>query len=97
MNTIQLIEQYIDCHGGKSSYIDSRLRLAQQAAQDARRCLEQNDPDYVVANLAIARSIINDLAGILTLYPSPIWDELIIIYHTVDNELTELIERTEKL
>jgi len=88
-----LIEQYLNDHTGTSSYIDGQLRLAQQAAKDSAKCLERDEPDYAVANLAIARSIIDSIANIPTLYPSHIWSELIVIFHAVDNELNNLTKK----
>jgi len=96
MTTSQLIEQYFDIHAGKSSYIDQQLRLAEQAAIDAARCLERNEPEYAVANLAIARSLINALADTLMLYPSQICNELITIFHAANNELTDLNDAANK-
>jgi len=96
MATIQLIEKYFDIHAGKSSYIDQQLRLAEQAAKDATRCLERNEPEYAVANLAIARSVINSLADTLALYPSQVCNELLTIFHSANNELTDLNDATKK-
>lgn len=92
MTTIQLIEKHFDEHGGKSCYIDQQLNLAKQAAKDAARCLERNEPEYAVANLAITRSIVNALADILELYPSNMADEIVTIFHSANNDLDELNE-----
>lgn len=92
MTTIQLIEKHFDEHGGKSCYIDQQLNLAKQAAKDAARCLERNEPEYAVANLAITRSIVNALADILELYPSDISDEVVTIFHSANTDLNELNE-----
>jgi len=94
MNAIELIETYVKDHAGTSSYIDGQLHLVQQAVTDSTRCLERGELDYAIANLAIARSLINAVANILTLHPSHIWDELIVIFHAVDNELNNLTEKT---
>jgi hypothetical protein len=93
MNIDELIEQYLNDHAGTSIYIDEQLRLAQQAVKDSAKCLERDELDYDVANLAIARSLINDVANILTLYPSHIWSELVVIFHAVDNELDNLAKK----
>lgn len=92
MTTIQLIEKHFDEHGGKSSYIDQQLQLAKLAAKDAARCLERNEPDYAVANLAVTRSIVNALADLLALYPSVVSDELVTIFHSANSDLDELNE-----
>lgn len=93
MNTIELIGRYIEDHAGTSSYIDGQLHLVQQAVRDSNGCLERGELDYAIANLVIARSLINAVANILMLYPSHIWDELIVIFHAVDNELNNLTEK----
>ena len=93
MNSAELIEEYFRDHTGTSSYIDGQLLLAQAAVKDADRCLERGEKDYAVANLAIARHLINELSNILMLYPSHIWDELIILFHAVDNELNSLAKK----
>jgi len=93
MNSVELIEQYFQDHVETSSYINGQLRLVQQAVLDAARCRERGELDYTIANLAIARYLINALADILTLYPSHIWDELIIIFHAVDDELNEMTKK----
>lgn len=90
MNSVELIAQYFVDHVETSSYINGQLRQVQQAVLDAARCRERGELDYAVANLAIARYLINGLANILTLYPSHIWDELIVIFHAVDNELNNM-------
>jgi len=90
MVTDELIEQYFNDHADASSYINRQLRLVQQAVKDASQCRERGNLDYAIANLAIARYLINDLADILLLYPSHIWNELRIIFHSVDDELTKL-------
>ena len=93
MNSDELIEQYFDDHVETSNYINGQLRLVQQAVKDAARCRERGELDYAVANLAIARYLINAVANILTLFPSHIWDELIVIFHAVDNELNNLTNK----
>jgi len=92
MNLNELFEQYFNDHTGKSNYIDGQLHLAQQAVKDSAECLERGEIDYAIANLAIARSLINAVADILTLYPSHICGELIFIFHAVANELNNLTE-----
>jgi len=96
MNPVELIEKYLEDHAGTSNYIDGQLRLVQQSVTDSTKCLERGELDYAIANLAIARSLINAVANILTLFPSHIWDELIIIFHAVDNELNNLTEKKSK-
>jgi len=93
MNTDELIEQYFNDHAETSSYINGQLRLVQQAVKDAARCRERGDIDYAVANLAIARHLIDAVANIFTLYPSHIWSELISIFHSVDDELIKLTKK----
>lgn len=90
MNSVELIAQYFADHSETSSYINGQLRLVQQAATDAATCRERGELDYAVANLAIARHLISSLANIFTLYPSHIWDELIVIFHAVDDELNDM-------
>ncbi|MEP7115740.1 MAG: hypothetical protein ABI862_20920 [Ilumatobacteraceae bacterium] len=95
MNSAELIEIYLEEHAGTSSYIDGQLLLVQQAVKDSIKCLERGEIDYAIANLAIARSLINDVANILTLYPSHIWAELIVIFHAVDDKLNNLTEKNQ--
>lgn len=93
MSTDELIEQYFKDHAETSNYINSQLRMVQQAVKDAARCLEHGDNDYAVANLAIARHLIAAVTDIFTLYPSHIWSELITIFHSVDDELIKLTKK----
>jgi len=93
MNAVELIEKYLEDHAGTSSYIDGQLHLVQQAVRDSTRCLERGELDYAIANLVIARSLINAVANMLMLYPSHIWDELVVIFHAVDNALNNLTEK----
>jgi len=91
MTTIELIEKYFDHHAGKSSYIDARLRLVEQAINDADRCLERKDKQFAVANLAIARNVITGVVEVITPFHNPLRDELITIYHSADNAICDLI------
>jgi hypothetical protein len=88
-----MIEKYFEDHTGTSSYIDGQLHLVQQAVKDSALCLERGEHEYALANLAIARNLIKDVANILMLFPSHIWDELIVIFHAVDNELNKLLKQ----
>src|ERR1043166_8241802 len=89
MDFYELIKEYFADHSETSSYINGQLLLVQQAVMDADSCRENGNPDYAIANLVIARHLIDSLARILELYPSHIWDDLVIIFHAVDNKLNQ--------
>ncbi|HXE95518.1 MAG TPA: hypothetical protein VN642_03875 [Dongiaceae bacterium] len=90
MNSITLIEEYFKDHAGISSFIDVELRRVHESVKDAEHCLARGEKDYAVANMVFARHLIDNLTMILILYPSHIWDELVVLFHAVDNELNSL-------
>jgi hypothetical protein len=85
MKTMPLIDAYRKTHRGKSAFIDSRMAKTEQSLLDAER---SKDPDFVLVNLYLARSI---MAGLLEAIPAPDTVRLVIteIRDAIDNDIAK--------
>lgn len=96
MTITPLVDEYFDKHGGKSSYIDTHLRLVEQSWKDANRNTERGDNDFAVANIAIARGVITNLIEVITPFSAFLRAELMPIYLAIDNHLCDLQDISKK-
>lgn len=92
MDAQQLIYSFRSDHGGKSAYIDQQMAQAEQALQDAGRCRDRDDQQFIFANLYIARATMYRL---LEAMPAPDAVRRLItqIYAMIDNDICAIRER----
>jgi len=91
MDALELIENYLNNHAGKSAYIDQTLAQIKRALQDACRMAEKSDYDFAQANMFLARNTAVKLLEAIT-HPDSIRKIIIDIYMSIENDMNEIQE-----